>query len=213
MGAFIDITGQRYGRLVVTNRAKDYVSPKGYVAVNWECRCDCGNTTIVRGCNLKRGATISCGCVVEEHPNHTTHGQSKTRLYNIWRGIISRCTNPSCCEGYADRGISVCKEWLESYETFRKWSIENGYNDSLSIDRIDVNGNYEPHNCRWADVETQQNNKRNNHYLVFNGETKTISQWAKEVGIPAQRIKDRINKCGWSVEKALTTPKMKNQFC
>ena len=105
---------------------------------------------------------------------------------------------------YGGRGISVCKEWDESYEAFRDWALANGYADGLSIDRIDVDGNYEPPNCRWATNQEQQNNKRTNVYLTFNGKTQTIAQWAREVGINPVTLHARIYRYRWSVERALT---------
>lgn len=207
MGAFKDLTGQRFGKLTVVRRDKDYVSPKGYVAVNWLCKCDCGEYAIVRGCNLKSGASQSCGCERTIHPNRLRHGDAHTRLHNIWQGMRTRCNNQNDASyrWYGGRGICVCEEW-NSYEPFRDWAYENGYDDSLSIDRIDVNGNYEPNNCRWADTVTQANNTRSNHVLDFNNQSHTMAEWSRITGLPYSKIKSRINKCGWDVERALTTP-------
>lgn len=207
MGQFEDLTGRRFGRLTVLSRGEDYVSPKGYRNATWNCLCDCGSLVNVRGCNIRTGASQSCGCIRADHPNRRTHGMKGTRLYGIWKGIKDRCLNARS-ESYRDyggRGVGICDEWINSFESFRGWSLCNGYRDDLSIDRIDVNGNYEPSNCRWSTAEAQANNKRNNHLLTFDGRTQTISQWAKETGISPGKIKDRINKCGWSVEKTLTT--------
>ena len=207
MGAFIDLTGQRFGKLTVIKRDNDYVSPKGYVALNWLCQCECGQRVVVRGCNLKSGASQSCGCERIIHPNRLIHGDAHIRLHNIWSGMKKRCTNPndSSYSIYGARGIHVCDEW-NSYETFRDWAYKNGYNDSLSIDRIDMNGNYEPNNCRWVNSSVQANNKRSNHVLKYNDQSHTIAEWSRITGISYGRIKDRINKCGWDVERALTTP-------
>ena len=119
----------------------------------------------------------------------------------------SRCQNPNvpCFDRYGSRGIRICKEWIESYENFKKWSLQNGYSDKKTIDRIDNNGDYCPENCRWVDDNVQRNNKRNNHYLTFNGETKTISEWSKVTGISQSVIGDRVRRYGWSTERALTT--------
>ena len=208
MGKFIDLSGKQFGRLLVIKRyEEEYISPKGYKNINWLCQCECGNTVIVRGCNLKSGASTSCGCLRKEHPNRTTHGGTGTRLYNIWTGMIRRCTNihDRYYERYGGRGIKVCDEWRNSFEIFREWAYNNGYLPNLSIDRIDNDGDYNPENCRWTDMQTQQNNKSNNHYITFNGKTMTMSQWAREVHIGYQKLKDRLIKCGWTVQKALTT--------
>ena len=208
MGQFVDLTGKRFGRLLVVGRGEDYVSPKGYCAVNWICKCDCGNETLVRGCNLKSGASESCGCIRVDNPNRTTHGLSHTRIHSIWQGMKDRCynTNSYSFNLYGSRNITICDEWLNNFESFYKWSMENGYDDSLSIDRIDNSLGYSPENCRWADSITQANNKRDNHILEFDGRALTMKQWSEETGIKYQKLKDRINRCGWSVARALTTP-------
>ncbi len=213
MGQFVDLTGKRFGRLTVVRRGEDYISPKGYRAVNWVCSCDCGETCVVRGCNLKSGASRSCGCIVEEHPNHTTHGLSKGRIYSIWCGIRDRCKNPKSgnYENYGGRGISICSDWDDDFTSFYSWSMENGYSDRLSIHRINNDGNYSPENCAWVDWSTQANNTRKTHYLTYLGKTQSISQWAEEVGMPKQRLRDRI-RLGWDIAKALTTEKQRNQF-
>lgn len=136
-----------------------------------------------------------------------THGETKTRLYRIWRNMKWRCNNPKCdkYERYGGRGIKLCAEWNNSYEQFRDWSLVNGYSDSLTIDRIDNDGNYEPSNCRWADYQTQENNSRNCHYLEYAGMRKSISDWAREVGLPMATLNRRINQ-GHSVEVSLFAP-------
>lgn len=206
MGKFKDLTGENFGKLTVIGRADDYISPKGYVAVNWLCKCSCGNTTIVRGCNLKSGSTTSCGCERVLNPNRKSHGGKNTRLYRIWKSMRSRCNNKNenSYKDYGGRGVSICDEW-NKFEAFRSWSLEHGYNDELSIDRIDCDGNYCPENCRWANAVTQANNTRRNHLLTHNGETRTMAEWSRKTGISYQKIKCRINKCGWDVDRALTT--------
>lgn len=123
----------------------------------------------------------------------------------IWDSMKKRCCNPNepAYKNYGGRGIKVCNEWLNSFFAFREWATENGYSDDLSIDRIDVNGNYCPENCRWVDAKTQCNNRRNNHAITFMGETHTISEWSKITGIHQDVILYRI-KAGWDVERALT---------
>lgn len=131
----------------------------------------------------------------------------KSRLYNIYRSIIKRTQKPKDKDykNYGARGIQLCKEWDDNYKAFYDWSINNGYTDDLSIDRIDVNGNYEPNNCRWVSIEIQANNKRNSHKLSFKGKTFTMMEWANQTGIGYGTIKGRI-RAGWSTKKALTTP-------
>lgn len=113
MGKFVDLTNREFGRLKVISRAEDYISPKGYSAVNWLCLCRCGKTTVVRGCNLKSGATTSCGCKRVDNPNHKRHGGTNTRLYKIWCSMRTRCNNvnDSNYADYGARGISICDDW------------------------------------------------------------------------------------------------------
>jgi len=136
-----------------------------------------------------------------------THRESNTRLYNIWVNMKARCYRPTG-RGYKDyggRGIIMCDEWKNSYEAFRDWSKNNGYRDDLSIDRIDNDGNYEPNNCRWVDIYIQANNKRDNRFVTVDGETKTISQWSRIVGINKKTIQQRLDR-GMSDEDAIKTP-------
>lgn len=136
----------------------------------------------------------------------TDEAKTRKRIRRIWDGIIRRCDNPNAAfyHRYGGRGINVCSEW-RSFESFYKWSLNNGYEDDLTIDRIDNDGNYEPLNCRWATWKEQANNKSVNHILTFNGKSQTMTLWAEETGITRSAIKTRL-KNGWSTEKALTTP-------
>ena len=181
MGRFVDLTGQRFGRLTVIERAEDYVRPNGHSLVQWHCICDCGNEQISAGYSLTHGRCTSCGCARTERlvKMNTTHGDSNSVLFRRYEHMKERCNNPTCksYKHYGGRGIKVCDEWMKSFEAFRDWSLANGFQENLTIDRIDVNGNYEPNNCRWADTEIQCNNRRNNLYIRLIGETKTLKQW------------------------------------
>lgn len=136
-----------------------------------------------------------------------SHGESKTRLYNIWDNMKARCYRVSGrgYEHYGGRGIRICDEWLNSYEAFAKWARENGYSDDLSIDRIDVNGDYTPDNCRWVDVYVQANNRTDNVFLTVDGKTKTMSEWSRVTGINKKTIEERLKR-GMSDEEAVKTP-------
>ena len=192
-----DLTGRVFRDLIVEEFAHIY---GGHAY--WLCRCKCGGYTVARGSHLKTGNISSCGC----KKGHITHGESKTRLYTTWCNVRDRCKNPNAPEypRYGGRGISVCEEWL-SYEPFRDWAMSNGYSSVLSIDRIDNNGDYSPNNCRWATAKEQANNTRRNRYLELDGVRLSVSEWARRLGINQATLSMRINKYGWSAEKALTT--------
>lgn len=142
-------------------------------------------------------------------------GAYKTRLFKIWDNMRQRCKNKNtdAFEYYGGRGISVCDEWDKSFDAFYQWAIDNGYGEKLTIDRINVNGNYTPDNCKWSTIKEQNNNRRNNRVLCFNGVSKTVTEWAEEVGIDARTISHRILRDGWTIENALTvTPKRGNRI-
>lgn len=200
MGKYVDWTDQRFGRLTVLK--KDESNKE--LAIKWVCLCDCGNTTIVRRGDLTSGKTLSCGCIRKEG-RHRTHNLSDTRLYRIWVNIKTRCTNEKSPQykNYGFRGIKICEEWANSFEAFYTWAMENGYDDNLTIDRIDVNGNYEPCNCRWATRKEQSLNRTDNRRLTYKGETKTFAEWSEITGIHRETIKSRL-KAGLTIEQALT---------
>jgi len=200
----IDLTGNTFGRLTVIERAENAGK-----TTRWKCQCECGAETIVRQPDLKSGRTSSCGCLFSEQlaARNSKHGLSNTKLCSTWRAMKGRCYNPNCraFKNYGGRGIGVCDEWRNDLEAFYNWSMANGYQDNLSIDRIDVNGDYSPNNCRWTTKIVQANNTRSNHLLEYEGRTQTIAEWSREVGIKQHTIVRRLN-LGWSVEKALKTP-------
>lgn len=159
----LHLEGERYGKLVVMEEAESIYSKTGKMIRRWKCKCDCGNITIVRHGDLRNGSTVSCGCYnYEKESAAKTHGYSRTKLGNVFEGMKQRCNNPKNknYEKYGGRGIKICTEWLNDPKKFFDWAIKNGYKEGLSIDRIDVNGNYESDNCRWADNEAQCLNQR-----------------------------------------------------
>lgn len=138
----------------------------------------------------------------------TTHGKRHTRIYKTWTDMKSRCLNPNRpkYKRYGGRGITICEEWLNSFEAFYDWAMANGYREDLTIDRIDNDGNYEPSNCRWITLAEQAANKSTNHFITHEGMTFTIAEWARRINVRREVLKDRICRYGWSPERALTTP-------
>ena len=201
MRRLIDLTGQRFGRLTVVSRAEN----DRHRNSRWICVCDCGKKKEIHGMSLRRGKTLSCGCLGMEAV--TKHGKRNQRIYKVWRSIKDRTgnCNDRRYKNYGGRGIGLIDEWGE-FSAFYAWAIRNGYTEELTIDRIDNDKGYYPDNCRWVDMKTQSNNRRTNRNITYNGETKTIAQWAECVGIKASVLYDRISRRKWDIEHALTTP-------
>ena len=200
----VDIVGQRFNFLVVES-----FSHTGIGGAFWNCKCDCGEHKVLRGSDIKSGETKSCGCYRKEVAhNKATHGRSKDPVYIVWRNMCSRCYDPNS-PGYKDyggRGIAVCDEWRGEggFIVFLRemGECEEGY----TLDRINVNGNYEASNCKWSTYEEQNRNKRNNRSITFNGKNRLMVEWAELLGMSVDTLKNRLGKLGWSEEKALTTP-------
>lgn len=201
---FIDLTGKTFGKLTVL----------GFAEINnkrtmWLCQCECGNTSTVAAEHLKTGNTTSCGCNLKEKVGggKITHGLSKTRLYIAWSNMKSRCYNQSNPHyvNYGGRGINICNEWYYDFVPFYEWALSNGYADNLTIDRTDVNGNYEPNNCRWITAKEQSNNTTANRHIEYKGKVFTVSQLSDKLKIPYATLLNRVNK-GWSMEQIVNAP-------
>ena len=202
-----DLTGQKFNYLTVL----EYEGRKKSRTM-WKCQCECGKITYVDSNSLKTGNTKACGCHQSDGwGNNKTHGMTKTKLYRTWQGMRNRCYRKSnkYYYNYGGRGICVCDTWKNSFEAFRDWALSNGYDDRLMLDRIDNDGNYEPNNCRWVDRFQQMNNTRNNRILEYDGKAMTVTEWGRKIGLAPHILEKRINNYGWSVEEALTIPKLK----
>lgn len=206
-----DLTNKRIGKLIVIKRVEN----DKFNRSKWLCKCDCGNYKIIAGTFLRTNKTRSCGCLFKEvHTKYADEFKSTLkfkRLHRIWMGMKIRCNNKKSKDykKYGQRGIKICDEWLNresGFINFYNWAINNGYQEGLSIDRINNNGNYEPNNCRWATLEQQANNTRKNRLITYNNKTQTLSEWAKELKIKYATLSNRINTNKWSIERAFTQP-------
>lgn len=221
MSKLIDLTGNRYFRLVVLYRTNNKIynrKNKKVSKVCWHCKCDCGNEVDVIGESLKQGLTKSCGCWNYEQmcnpeiKNHSSLFDDWRKdneyywLYERYRSILKRCgyIGNQSNKNYSERGINICSSWLNNYLEFKEWSLKNNASKDLTIDRIDVNGDYEPYNCRWVTNKVQQRNKRNTMKLEYNNKIQSLADWAEEYNISYRLLKERLKR-GWSVEKALLT--------
>lgn len=205
-----NLIGRNFGRLTVVAESPSRVSKSGYRTTMWECKCVCGNTVVVRAKCLLSGVTKSCGCLQREQlsARSSKHREFGTRLYNIWDSMRQRCNNPNhkSYYNYGGRGITICEEW-ENYSNFLQWALSSGYDDKAprgkcTLDRIDVNKSYTPSNCRWTNMKTQSNNKRNTIYITFNGKTRTLTNWAELSNIKYQTAYKRYVR-GLSPDKIL----------
>jgi len=206
----IDLIGQRHGRLVCVEYLGLQKRDDGRNNKIWRCICDCGKEKVVTTNSFK--SSMSCGCYKKERLHDLRYkGDDSKHLYDIHRQMKLRCYDSTSkhYKNYGLRGIRICDEWIgdDGLDNFRKWAFESGYHKGLTIDRIDNSKNYSPDNCRWVDMKTQSNNKRNNVYLELNGRTQTLTQWCEEYNVPFARTEARLMKMGWSLEEALTIPK------
>ena len=210
MNKAFDLKGKKFNRLTVISRQNNYKDGSS----KWLCQCDCGNKVVVLGGHLRSGHTKSCGCLQKEIckaiKHKPKHGMAKTKIYKTWNGIKNR-TNPnnknkfSYYKNYSGRNIKICKEWEEDFINFYNWAMANGYKEGLTIDRINNDGNYEPSNCRWVAMKKQQNNKRNNVLIEYNGETHTMAEWNEKLNYSKGLLKNRLRE-GWCIDRALSTP-------
>lgn len=206
----VDLTGKRFGRLVVFRQ----IGKNKWGNYLWLCECDCKQKTIVASSNLKHGHTKSCGCLQKEiiSQHNTKHGHQKngemTRIYSVWAAMIQRCTNPKNKQykDYGKRGISVCKRWRK----FSDFLIDMGnkWKSGLTIERTDNGRGYYKENCQWVTQKKNSRNKRNNRLITYGGKTQCLSQWAEETGINVGTIHWRLNN-GWLIKKIITTPTKK----
>lgn len=205
----VDLTGRRFGRLVVEcvyERRHDPNSNNSQLI--WKCKCDCGVETNVRGANLRKGITRSCGCYLRDWCAETKrkHGQSKTPVYRIWSLMVNRCHQPNSKQysDYGGRGIFVCDRWRASFENFIA-DMGDRPSPKHQIERCDNGGPYSPENCVWATQIAQANNKRNTVRLEIYGITKSLCDWSRQTGVPANVIHKRLKR-GWTTEDAAFLP-------
>lgn len=197
MTAAIDISGQRFGRLTALRRDGRTSDGKA----SWRFRCDCGNEATIAARVVRLGNSQSCGCLAAER--RTKHGLCGTRLYRVWDGMHQRCENPnhSSYHLYGGRGITICGQWAK-FAAFAEWALANGYADDLEIDRTDVNGNYEPSNCRFVTRTENARNTRVTTFVSFKGERIALADLADRIGIPKNTIRTRM-RAGQTLEEAI----------
>ena len=204
-----NLVGKKFGKLtVIKSCGKDNKWNRYYSLV----RCECGKEYLVRDSELVNGRRKRC---TKCRQWNRTHGLTNTKLFNVWQSMRDRCycVTDNVYKHYGGRGIVICEEWKNDFKRFYEWSMANGYKEGLSIDRIDVNGNYEPTNCRWVDRYVQANNRRNNHMVYYRNKAYTLTQLAREHGMIATTLKHRLDS-GWDIEIAVNLePKIgRNQY-
>lgn len=199
MPKFQDLIGKKFGRWTVISLVTGRKNNTKFL-----CKCVCGKEKEVFSNTLREGESESCGCLQKEllASRNTTHGMTYTSIYRVWAAMIQRCDNPKNKNypGYGGRGITVCKAW-HKFENFYAWAMANGYREGLEIERMNNNGNYEPENCKWATRTEQNNNSRHNRIIEFDGQKKTLTEWAKELNIYPSSLHGRLRK--YSIKKAL----------
>jgi hypothetical protein len=207
-----NLTGQKFGKLTVVEKAGNNKQGKQM----WVCKCDCGKIKSKPALTyeLKSGKVKSCGCLYFESnkERNKTHGLTHSRLYQVWQGVISRCyyIKNAAFKNYGGRGITVCEEWRNSFESFYEWAMSHGYSDELTLDRINVNGNYCPKNCRWVSMKEQQNNRRNNKIVSYKNKEYTIAQLAEKLNLSSETLRWRLNN-GWDKEDLSLPPSLNNK--
>lgn len=195
-----NLVGRKFSKLTVIEKSAEKTKSGN---VKWLCKCDCGNETTVVGSKLKNGHTKSCGCLKK---SEQSQGYSATRLYRIWLNMHNRCYNKKhdAFKWYGKKGVSICKEWHD-FLPFREWALANGYKETLSIDRINSSGNYEPSNCQWVTQKEQMNNVSSNKILEFQGVQYTQAQFAEKFNLKYHTVRNRV-RMGWSLERIVSTP-------
>jgi len=211
MGKFIDLTGQKFGRLTVIK----YHGKNKHGQSIWICKCGCGcgEERIIPTYALRGGIWKSCGCLRKEkaaehcRKDLSTHNMCYSRLYSIWHGMKQRClnTNDKNYPNYGGRRITVCDGWANEFEGFMNWALLSGYTDKLTIDRKNNDGNYEPQNCRWATIKDQANNRRSSRIITYKGISHTASEWANSLCINYATFESR-RYAGWTIDKIINTP-------
>lgn len=181
-----------------------YHSEKPYRNTFYICECVLCGRVVDYACSSILNNKARCVC--NRKKKNRNGFNIRDRIYNIYRSMIKRTQKPENKDykNYGGRGVKICDEWNNDYRKFYDWAMSNGYNDDLSIDRIDVNGDYEPSNCRWVDTKIQANNTRTNRHIKYRGETLTISEWANKIGMKYGTLRERIRR-GWSISKAIRT--------
>lgn len=200
--ARINMVGKKYGKLTITKELPER-NKNGHIM--YECKCDCGNVKNILGASIRDGKSKSCGCL--HIGAMSKHGMWKTPEFKIWNSMLFRCSAKSKSTRYYQRGIRVCERWKDKSNGFLNFIEDMGFKPSQesSIDRIDVNGNYDPSNCRWADAKEQANNRTNNRSITYKNKTMNMSEWCEFLGIPISTFANRLLR-GWSIEKTIETP-------